>query len=50
MSSRALSVVLAICISLLVIAVTVRTEQFVAESLLPLVGGETAMLADDFRH
>ena len=46
MSSKALSVVLAICVSLLVIAITVRTGLFVAESLLPLVEGEMTMVVD----
>ena len=44
MNSKTLSVVLAICISVLVISVVVRTELFVMESLLPLYEGEVVMV------
>ncbi len=36
MNSRTLAALLALCISLLVISVVVRTEMYVAETLLPL--------------
>jgi len=46
MNLRALSTMLAICMGLLVIAVTVSTELFVMESLLPLVGREVASIVN----
>ena len=36
MNPRTLAAVLAVCISLLVLSVIVRTEMYVAEALLPL--------------
>ena len=47
MNSRALSVLLAICISLVVVSVVVRTGMFVSGALLPLYEVEVMQVPAD---
>ena len=47
MNPRTLTMILAVCISILVISVVVRTELFVIESLLPLYEQQVVMV-DNF--